>query len=122
MIIEVVIWIVFNSVPQSYFADSRIITVRIQLADRGPQALIKIYHALFAREISHHFMSIPHLWPPSIGKSQYWSNTLREARQTSAFIVPCRACLWFLLNLGSVPFREGYLEVFGFLILSAHTN
>ena len=47
MIIEVVIWIVFNSVPPSYFADLRIITVRIQLADRSPQALIKIYHALF---------------------------------------------------------------------------
>lgn len=47
---EVVIWIVFNSVSQSYFGDSRIITVRIQLADRGPQALIKIYHALFAEK------------------------------------------------------------------------
>jgi hypothetical protein len=35
----------------------------------------------------------------------------------SAFIVPCRACLWFLRNLGSVPFREGYLCVFGFLML-----
>jgi hypothetical protein len=32
-------------------------------------------------------------------------------------MVPCRACLWFLLNLGSVPLREGYLCVLGFLIL-----
>jgi hypothetical protein len=34
-------------------------------------------------------------------------------------MVPCKACLWFLRNLGSVPFKEGYLEVFGFLILRA---
>jgi hypothetical protein len=32
-------------------------------------------------------------------------------------MVPCRACLWFLLNLGSVPLSEGYLCVLGFLIL-----
>jgi hypothetical protein len=38
-------------------------------------------------------------------------------KRTKAFIVPCRACLWFLRNFGSVPFRDGYLEVFGFLIL-----
>ena len=37
--------------------------------------------------------------------------------RTKAFIVPCRACLWFLRNLGSVPLRDGYLEVLGFLIL-----
>lgn len=35
----------------------------------------------------------------------------------SAFIVPCRACLWFLRNLGSVPLSEGYLWVLGFLML-----
>lgn len=33
-------------------------------------------------------------------------------------MVPWRACRWFRRNLGSVPFREGYLEVLGFLILS----
>lgn len=37
---------------------------------------------------------------------------------TRAFIVPWRACLWFLRNFGSVPFKDGYLEVLGFLILS----
>lgn len=35
----------------------------------------------------------------------------------NAFIVPWRACLWFLRNFGSVPLREGYRWVFGFLIL-----
>lgn len=35
----------------------------------------------------------------------------------SAFIVPCRACLWLRLNLGSVPLSEGYRNVFGFLML-----
>lgn len=40
-----------------------------------------------------------------------------RGRQTKAFAVPCSACLWFLRNFGSVPFRDGYLEVFGFLIL-----
>lgn len=35
----------------------------------------------------------------------------------SALIVPCSACLWFLRNFGSVPLREGYRKVFGFLIL-----
>ena len=37
--------------------------------------------------------------------------------RTKAFIVPWRACRWFLLNFGSVPLRDGYREVFGFLIL-----
>lgn len=37
--------------------------------------------------------------------------------RTRALAVPWRACLWFLRNLGSVPLREGYLEVLGFLIL-----
>lgn len=32
-------------------------------------------------------------------------------------MVPWRACLWFRRNLGSVPLREGYLEVLGFLML-----
>lgn len=32
-------------------------------------------------------------------------------------MVPWSACLWFLLNFGSVPLRDGYLWVFGFLIL-----
>jgi hypothetical protein len=36
---------------------------------------------------------------------------------TRAFAVPWSACLWFRLYLGSVPLREGYLDVFGFLIL-----
>ena len=40
-----------------------------------------------------------------------------EYEPTKAFIVPCRACLWFRRNFGSVPLRDGYLEVFGFLIL-----
>ena len=40
-------------------------------------------------------------------------------KRTRAFMVPCRACLWFLLNLGSVPLSEGYLCVLGFLILFA---
>lgn len=34
--------------------------------------------------------------------------------------MPCSACLWFLLNFGSVPLSEGYRWVFGFLIL--HTR
>jgi hypothetical protein len=34
--------------------------------------------------------------------------------------VPCRACLWFLRNFGSVPFNDGYLEVLGFLILEVY--
>jgi len=38
-------------------------------------------------------------------------------RHTRAFMVPCRACLWFLRNLGSVPLSDGYLLVLGFLIL-----
>jgi hypothetical protein len=38
-------------------------------------------------------------------------------RHTKAFIVPWRACLWFRRNFGSVPLSDGYLEVFGFLIL-----
>ena len=38
-------------------------------------------------------------------------------KRTKAFVVPCRACLWFLRNFGSVPLRDGYLEVFGFLML-----
>ena len=32
-------------------------------------------------------------------------------------MVPCRACLWFLRNLGSVPLSDGYLLLLGFLIL-----
>ena len=36
---------------------------------------------------------------------------------TRARAVPCRACLWFLRNLGSVPLSEGYLAVLGFLML-----
>jgi hypothetical protein len=43
-----------------------------------------------------------------------------QSGRTRAFIVPWSACLWFLLNLGSVPLREGYLLVFGFLILRAN--
>jgi hypothetical protein len=42
--------------------------------------------------------------------------------RTRAFIVPWRACLWFLRNFGSVPFNEGYLQVFGFLILIEPSN
>lgn len=51
----------------------------------------------------------------SISTTVHWEVGL--CRRTKAFIVPCSACLWFLRNLGSVPFRDGYLEVFGFLIL-----
>lgn len=43
----------------------------------------------------------------------------RMCQPTNAFVVPWRACLWFRRNLGSVPFREGYLEVLGFLILGS---
>jgi hypothetical protein len=43
-------------------------------------------------------------------------------RHTKAFIVPWRACLWFRRNLGSVPLSDGYLEVFGFLILHSTQN
>ena len=38
-------------------------------------------------------------------------------QHTRALMVPCSACLWFLLNFGSVPLSEGYRWVFGFLIL-----
>lgn len=34
-------------------------------------------------------------------------------------MVPWRACLWLRRNLGSVPLSEGYLWVFGFLMLCA---
>lgn len=37
--------------------------------------------------------------------------------RTKAFMVPWRACRWFRRNLGSVPFKEGYREVLGFLML-----
>lgn len=54
----------------------------------------------------------------------HWSMPSLDSRvprdiigRTSAFIVPCSACLWFLRNLGSVPLSEGYLCVLGFLIL-----
>jgi len=40
--------------------------------------------------------------------------------RTNALAVPWRACLWFLRNLGSVPFSEGYLEVLGFLMLHSY--
>jgi len=46
----------------------------------------------------------------------YFSRHAR-IRHTRAFMVPCRACLWFLRNLGSVPLSDGYLLVLGFLIL-----
>ena len=50
----------------------------------------------------------------------HWSVSCRRSgaipRPTKAFIVPCRACLWFLRNLGSVPFRDGYRWVLGFLM------
>ena len=38
-------------------------------------------------------------------------------RPTKAFIVPCSACLWFRRYFGSVPLREGYRCVLGFLML-----
>ena len=41
----------------------------------------------------------------------------RGMLRTRALAVPWRACLWLRRNLGSVPFREGYLDVLGFLIL-----
>lgn len=37
-------------------------------------------------------------------------------------MVPWRACLWLRRNLGSVPLSEGYLWVFGFLMLCAHSR
>ncbi len=43
--------------------------------------------------------------------------TLDERERTKALIVPCSACRWFRLNLGSVPLSDGYRKVFGFLIL-----
>jgi len=49
-----------------------------------------------------------------------WS--VRYISRTRALIVPCSACLWFRLNLGSVPLREGYRWVFGFLILFARRS
>lgn len=57
--------------------------------------------------------------PPSVRLSVHCSPKicLLVFRHTNALIVPWRACLWFLLNLGSVPLSDGYLWVFGFLIL-----
>ena len=55
-------------------------------------------------------------WTPSVHLVSPYSRTY-PAKRTKAFIVPCRACLWFRRNLGSVPLRDGYLLVFGFLIL-----
>lgn len=46
-----------------------------------------------------------------VGKGQ------RGRGHTRALMVPCRACLWFRRNLGSVPLSEGYRCVLGFLIL-----
>lgn len=37
--------------------------------------------------------------------------------RTRAFAVPCSACRWFLRNLGSTPFSDGYLWVLGLLML-----
>lgn len=42
---------------------------------------------------------------------------LESGGRTKAFMVPWRACLWLRRNFGSVPLRDGYLQVFGFLIL-----
>ena len=47
----------------------------------------------------------------------YAVSLLPSLTSLRAFIVPCSACLWFLRNLGSVPLSEGYLWVFGFLML-----
>ena len=67
------------------------------------------------------FMPSPACPPstPSVGIrsiSTAIRKVLGSEERTKAFIVPCSACLWFLRNLGSVPFRDGYLEVFGFFI------
>lgn len=43
-------------------------------------------------------------------------------KRTRAFMFPWRACRWFLRNFGSVPFRDGYRDVFGFLMLPFHQN
>ena len=53
----------------------------------------------------------------SSSKLIYTASLFPSLTSFSAFIVPCRACLWFLRNFGSVPFKDGYLCVFGFLIL-----
>jgi hypothetical protein len=92
------------------------------------------YNAVMAAKIPGErnivVISMPSLaCPPSIPSRESGRISIIPAirgeglrKRTNAFIVPCSACLWFLRNLGSVPLSDGYLEVFGFLMLQYAQN
>jgi len=60
-------------------------------------------------------MLISHTTRPSshLQRILYAASLFPSLTSFNAFMVPWRACLWFLRNLGSVPLREGYLWVLG---------
>jgi len=69
-------------------------------------------YAIDASQMSRRETAIP----LNLARVAHAESRVPSLTSFSAFIVPCSACLWFLRNLGSVPLREGYRFVFGFLI------